>query len=112
MFTDIRRIACTTNAIESVNARIRRALKVRGHSPNEQAALNCVYMAIMPLSPTGKGRAPLNHVLEDRTERLETPGAPMSSKRVRSSVRSLSVWLTSTTRTRGRSGTALLLLAS
>jgi transposase-like protein len=45
-----------TNAIESVNARIRRAVKARGHFPNEQAALKCVYMAIMGLDPTGQGR--------------------------------------------------------
>jgi transposase-like protein len=55
--TEIRRIVCTTNAIESVNARIRRAVKARGHFPNEQAALKCVYMAIMSLGPTGKGQA-------------------------------------------------------
>lgn len=55
--TEIRRIVCTTNAIGSVNARIRRAVKARGHFPNEQAALKCVYMAIMSLDPTGKGQA-------------------------------------------------------
>ncbi|MFJ9523781.1 IS256 family transposase [Kitasatospora sp. NPDC101801] len=54
--TEIRRIVCTTNAIESVNARIRKAVRARGHFPNEQAALKCVYMAIMSLDPTGQGR--------------------------------------------------------
>ncbi|QCD59167.1 hypothetical protein CEB94_33410 [Streptomyces hawaiiensis] len=49
--TEIRRIVCTANAIESVNAR------ARGHFPNETAALKCVYMAIMSLDPTGKGQA-------------------------------------------------------
>ena len=53
---EIRKIVCTTNAIESVNARIRRAVKARGHFPNEAAALKCVYMAIMSLDPTGQGR--------------------------------------------------------
>ena len=53
---EIRRVICSTNAIESVNARIRRAVKARGHFPNEQAALKCVYMAIMSLDPTGTGR--------------------------------------------------------
>jgi putative transposase len=53
---EIRKVVCSTNAIESVNARIRRAVKARGHFPNEQAALKCVYMAIMSLDPTGKGR--------------------------------------------------------
>ncbi len=53
---EIRRVICSTNAIESVNARIRRAVKARGHFPNEQAALKCVYLAIMSLDPTGAGR--------------------------------------------------------
>jgi putative transposase len=53
---EIRKVVCSTNAIESVNARIRRAVKARGHFPNEQAALKCVYMAIMSLDPTGQGR--------------------------------------------------------
>jgi transposase-like protein len=52
----IRRIVCTTNAIESVNSRIRKAVRARGHFPNEQAALKCVYMAVMSLDPTGTGR--------------------------------------------------------
>ncbi len=54
--TEIRKVICSTNAIESVNARIRRAVKARGHFPNEQAALKCVYMAIMSMDPTGQGR--------------------------------------------------------
>lgn len=54
--TEIRKIVCSTNAIESVNARIRRAVRARGHFPNETAALKCVYLAIMSLDPTGQGR--------------------------------------------------------
>jgi putative transposase len=53
---EIRRVICSTNAIESVNARIRRAVRARGHFPNETAALKCVYLAIMSLDPTGQGR--------------------------------------------------------
>ncbi|MDX3066470.1 IS256 family transposase [Streptomyces sp. ND04-05B] len=53
---EIRRVVCTTNAIESVNARIRKAVRARGHFPNEAAALKCVYMAVMSLDPTGQGR--------------------------------------------------------
>jgi putative transposase len=53
---EIRKIVCSTNAIESVNARIRRAVRARGHFPNEAAALKCVYLAIMSLDPTGTGR--------------------------------------------------------
>jgi putative transposase len=54
--TEIRRVICSTNAIESVNARIRRAVRARGHFPTEQAALKCVYLAVMSLDPTGTGR--------------------------------------------------------
>ena len=53
---EIRTVIYTTNAIESVNARIRKAVKTRGHFPNEQAALKCVYLAVMSLDPTGRGR--------------------------------------------------------
>ncbi|SEE72395.1 Transposase (or an inactivated derivative) [Streptomyces sp. 2231.1] len=52
---EIRRIVCTTNAIESVNARIRRAVRARGHFPSENAALKCIYLAVMSLDPTGTG---------------------------------------------------------
>ncbi|MFD3842769.1 transposase [Streptomyces sp. NPDC058642] len=48
--------SCTTNAIEPVNARIRRAVKARGHFLNEQAALKCVYMAIMSLALRAKAK--------------------------------------------------------
>ena len=54
--TEIRTVVCTTNAIESINARIRRAVNARGHFPTEQAALKCVYLAIMSLDPKGTGQ--------------------------------------------------------
>jgi transposase-like protein len=53
---EIRTVVCTTNAIESINARIRRAVNARGHFPTEQAALKCVYLALMSLDPTGTGQ--------------------------------------------------------
>ncbi|BAX95757.1 IS256 family transposase [Mycobacteroides stephanolepidis] len=55
--TEIRRVICSTNAIESVNARYRRAIRARGHFPTEQAALKCLYLVTRSLDPTGKGRA-------------------------------------------------------
>ncbi len=54
---EIRRIICSTNAIESLNARYRRAVRARGHFPTEQAALKCLYLATRALDPTGRGRA-------------------------------------------------------
>ncbi len=53
---EVRAVIYTTNAIESINARIRKAVKARGHFPTETAALKCVYLALMSLDPTGKGR--------------------------------------------------------
>jgi putative transposase len=53
---EIRTIIYTTNAIESLNARFRRAVKARGHFPNEQAALKCLYLTVCSLDPTGRGR--------------------------------------------------------
>jgi hypothetical protein len=54
---EIRRVICSTNAIESLNARYRRAVRARGHFPTEQAALKCLYLVTRSLDPTGKGRA-------------------------------------------------------
>jgi transposase-like protein len=53
---EIRRIICSTNAIESLNARYRRAVRARGHFPTEQAALKCLYLVTRSLDPTGRGR--------------------------------------------------------
>ncbi len=41
--------------VQAANARLRRAVNARGHFPTEQAALKCLYLAIMSLDPTGKG---------------------------------------------------------
>ena len=54
---EIRKVICSTNAIESLNARYRRAIRARGHFPTEQAALKCLYLVTRSLDPTGKGRA-------------------------------------------------------
>ena len=43
---DIRRVIYTTNAIESVNARIRKAIKTRGHFPNDEAATKLIWLAL------------------------------------------------------------------
>jgi transposase-like protein len=54
---EIRTVLCSTNAIESLNARYRRAVRARGHFPSEQAALKCLYLVTRSLDPTGTGRA-------------------------------------------------------
>jgi len=54
---EIRKIICTTNAIESLNVRYRGAVNARGHFPNDQAALKCLYLVTRSLDPTGRGKA-------------------------------------------------------
>ena len=53
---EIHRVIYSTNAIESLNARFRRATRARGHFPNEQAALKCLYMVVRSLDPKGTGQ--------------------------------------------------------
>jgi transposase-like protein len=53
---EIRTLITTTNAIESLNARFRRSVKARGHFPTEQAALKHLYLVVISLDPTGRGR--------------------------------------------------------
>jgi hypothetical protein len=36
---------------------LRRAVRARGHFPNDQAALKCLYLVTRSLDPTGKGKA-------------------------------------------------------
>ena len=54
---EIRRVIYSTNAIESLHARYRRAVTVRGHFPTEQAALKCLYLVTRGLDPKGTGQA-------------------------------------------------------
>jgi putative transposase len=53
---EIRTVIATTNAIERLNARFRRSVKARGHFPNEQAARKHLYLTVVSLDPTGRGR--------------------------------------------------------
>jgi len=53
---EIRRVLSSTNAIESLNARFRRAVRTRGHFPNEQAALKTLYLVTRSLDPKGTGQ--------------------------------------------------------
>jgi putative transposase len=43
---DVRRVIYTTNAIESVNARLRKIIKTRGHFPSDDAATKLIWLAL------------------------------------------------------------------
>ena len=42
----VRRVIYTTNAIESVNARLRKIIKTRGHFPCDEAASKLIWLAL------------------------------------------------------------------
>ena len=42
----IRRVLYTTNALESVHARLRKIIKTRGHFPNDEAATKLIWLAL------------------------------------------------------------------
>ena len=42
----IRRVIYTTNAIESINARLRKIIKTRGHFPTDDAAMKLIWLAL------------------------------------------------------------------
>lgn len=42
----VRRIIYTTNSIEALNAKLRRAVKIRGHFPNDDAALKLIFLVL------------------------------------------------------------------
>ena len=48
---EVRRVIYTTNAIEALNRQLRKAIKTKGHFPNEEAARKLIYLAITNATP-------------------------------------------------------------
>jgi putative transposase len=48
---EVRRVIYTTNAIEALNRQLRKAIKTKGHFPNEDAARKLLYLAIANAVP-------------------------------------------------------------
>jgi putative transposase len=42
----VRRIIYTTNAIEALNSKLRRAVRTRGHFPSDDAAMKLLYLVL------------------------------------------------------------------
>src|SRR5205814_2918579 len=43
---DVRRILYTTNAIEALNSKLRRAVRARGHFPSDEAAMKLLFLVL------------------------------------------------------------------
>lgn len=48
---EVRRVIYTTNAIEALNRQLRKAIKTKGHFPNEDSARKLIYLAIQNATP-------------------------------------------------------------
>ena len=77
---------CSTNAIESLNARYRRAVTAKGHFPTEQAALKTLYLVTRSLDPKGTGQARWITGGSRRSTRSRSP-TPTGCRRQRTSNR-------------------------
>ena len=57
---DVRRVIYTTNALESVHARIRKIIKTRGQFPTDDAATKLIWLALRNITATWRTKA-ANH---------------------------------------------------
>ena len=71
---EVRRVIYTTNALESVHARLRKIIKTRGHFPTDEAATKLIWLALRNITaawarPTPTWKAAMNQfaiLFEDR----------------------------------------------
>jgi len=77
---EVRRVIYTTNALESVHARIRKIIKTRGHFPTDDAATKLIWLALRNITvewtrPVHHWKAAMNQfaiLYEDRFSRATT----------------------------------------
>ena len=62
----VRRIIYTTNAIEALNAKLRRAVRTRGHFPTDEAAIKLLYLVLRQVA--GKWKMPPREWCEAKTQ--------------------------------------------
>jgi transposase-like protein len=82
---EVRRVACTTNLIESVNARLRKVTRNRGQFPSEQAALKVLCLAVRNLeefrTPAWESAAPGGSRRCRHSRSTSTDGSPPHENR-------------------------------
>ena len=75
---EVRRVIYTTNALESLNARIRKIIKTRGHFPNDDAATKLIWLALRNISAAWSRSSPtwrpaMNHFAILYCDRFSQP---------------------------------------
>ncbi len=76
----VRKVIYTTNTIESINARLRKIIKTRGHFPSDDAATKLIWLALRNITagwsrPAHDWKAAMNQfaiLYEDRFTKLTT----------------------------------------
>src|ERR1700726_4975678 len=51
---EVRKMIYTTNAIESPNAKLRRSVHIRGHFPNNEAAMKLIWLQLREITKNWK----------------------------------------------------------
>ncbi len=51
---EVRKMIYTTNAIESLNAKLRRSVRIRGHFPNDEAAMKLIWLQLLEITKNWK----------------------------------------------------------
>jgi len=77
---EVRRVIYTTNAIESVHARLRKIIKTRGHFPGDDAATKLIWLALRNITtdwgrPAKEWRQAMNQFAIAYGERFTRPAA-------------------------------------
>jgi putative transposase len=50
----LRRMLYTTNSIESLNAKLHRSVRIRGHFPNDEAAMKLIWLQLREITKNWK----------------------------------------------------------
>ena len=58
---ELRTMLYTTNAIESLNAQVRKAVRVRGHFPSEEAAAKLIWLVLRKVQARWKNPPVTGH---------------------------------------------------
>jgi putative transposase len=77
---EVRRVIYTTNALESVHARLRKIIKTRGHFPSDEAATKLLWLALRNITAAWARPAPtwktaMNQFAILYADRFTTPNA-------------------------------------
>jgi len=74
----VRHLIYTTNAIEALNSKIRRAVRTRGHFPSDEAAAKLIYLALKATSTEQKRSLREWHAVKSQLAIIFEDRFPMS----------------------------------